>query len=117
MKSTTFGILKRIKDYNRKRISINNEPKQALMDNKNNMRIGMPTFGAIFFIFGFATTFIVTMTAPVKAIFGLPEWGAQLLSSAFFITLSHIIHSFREISGKNRIQVDSDFRTDFDGYR
>lgn len=56
------------------------------MDDKNNMRIGMPTFGAIFFIFGFATTFIVTMTAPVKAIFGLPEWGAQLLSSAFFIT-------------------------------
>lgn len=56
------------------------------MDNTNNMRIGMPTFGAIFFIFGFATTFIVTMTAPVKAIFGLPEWGAQLLSSAFFIT-------------------------------
>ncbi len=56
------------------------------MDDKNNMRIGMPTFGAIFFIFGFATTFIVTMTAPVKAIFGLPEWGAQLLSSAFFIS-------------------------------
>ncbi len=56
------------------------------MEDKNNMRIGMPTFGAIFFIFGFATTFIVTMTAPVKAIFGLPEWGAQLLSSAFFIT-------------------------------
>jgi len=56
------------------------------MDNKNNLRVGMSTFGAIFFIFGFATTFIVTMTAPVKAIFGLPEWAAQLLSSAFFIT-------------------------------
>ncbi len=48
--------------------------------------IGMASFGAIFFIFGFATTFIVTMTAPVKAIFGLSEFSAQLLASAFFIT-------------------------------
>jgi FHS family L-fucose permease-like MFS transporter len=57
------------------------------MEQKNsNYGLGMGVFGAVFFIFGFATTFIVTMTAPVKAIFGLPEWGAQLLSSAFFIT-------------------------------
>src|SRR6056297_2357953 len=51
----------------------------------NNVAIGMTVFGAIFFIFGFATTFIITMTAPVKAIFGLSEFGAQLLSSAFFL--------------------------------
>lgn len=45
----------------------------------------MSVFGAIFFIFGFATTFIITLSAPVKEIFGLSEFGAQLLASAFFI--------------------------------
>ena len=54
--------------------------------NNKNYGIGMSVFGAIFFIFGFATTFIITMSAPVKAIFGLTEFEAQLLSSAFFIT-------------------------------
>ncbi|MFW6226486.1 MAG: MFS transporter, partial [Bacteroidota bacterium] len=56
------------------------------MDNKKNFMVGMTTFGAIFFLFGFATTFIITMTAPVKAVFGLSEFAAQLLSSSFFIT-------------------------------
>ncbi|MBU1009424.1 MAG: MFS transporter [Bacteroidetes bacterium] len=51
----------------------------------NNLVVGLSVFGAIFFIFGFATTFIVTLSAPVKEIFGLSEFGAQLLSSAFFI--------------------------------
>lgn len=51
----------------------------------NNLVVGMSVFGAIFFIFGFATTFIITLSAPVKEIFGLSEFGAQLLSSAFFI--------------------------------
>jgi FHS family L-fucose permease-like MFS transporter len=55
------------------------------MEKNNNLVVGMTVFGAIFFIFGFATTFIITLTAPVKAIFGLSEFGAQLLSSAFFI--------------------------------
>jgi MFS transporter, FHS family, L-fucose permease len=56
------------------------------MSQKNNtMVVGMSVFGAIFFIFGFATTFIVTLSAPVKEIFGLSEFNAQLLSSAFFI--------------------------------
>jgi len=54
-------------------------------NNSNQAFLGISVFGAIFFIFGFATTFIVTLTAPVKAIFGLSEFGAQLLSSAFFI--------------------------------
>lgn len=53
--------------------------------NNKNYGIGMSVFGAIFFIFGFATTFIITLSAPVKEIFGLSEFGAQLLSSAFFI--------------------------------
>jgi FHS family L-fucose permease-like MFS transporter len=57
------------------------------MDNKNNnMMVGMSVFGAIFFIFGFATTFIITLTAPIKEIFGLSETAAQLVTSAFFIT-------------------------------
>lgn len=57
------------------------------MDNKNNnMVVGMSVFGSIFFIFGFATTFIITLSAPVKEIFGLSETAAQLLTSAFFIT-------------------------------
>ncbi|PID91266.1 MAG: MFS transporter [Bacteroidetes bacterium] len=57
------------------------------MDNKNNnMAVGMSVFGAIFFIFGFATTFIITLTAPIKEIFGLSELAAQLVTSAFFIT-------------------------------
>ena len=57
------------------------------MDNRNNnMMVGMSVFGAIFFIFGFATTFIITLTAPIKEIFGLSETAAQLVTSAFFIT-------------------------------
>lgn len=51
----------------------------------NSLVVGMSVFGAIFFIFGFATTFIVTLSAPVKEIFTLSEFEAQLLSSAFFI--------------------------------
>ncbi|MDY0077616.1 MAG: MFS transporter [Bacteroidales bacterium] len=51
----------------------------------NQVFLGMSVFGAIFFIFGFATTFIVTLSAPVKEIFSLSEFEAQLLSSAFFI--------------------------------
>ncbi|HKI89520.1 MAG TPA: MFS transporter [Draconibacterium sp.] len=51
----------------------------------NNLVVGMSVFGAIFFIFGFATTFIITLSAPVKEIFSLSEFEAQLLSSAFFI--------------------------------
>jgi len=51
----------------------------------NNLVVGLSVFGAIFFIFGFATTFIVTLSAPVREIFDLSEFQAQLLSSAFFI--------------------------------
>lgn len=56
-----------------------------MSEQKNSLVLGMSVFGAIFFIFGFATTFIVTLSAPVKEIFNLSEFGAQLLSSAFFI--------------------------------
>ena len=56
------------------------------MEQKNaNYGLGMSVFGSIFFIFGFATTFIITLNSPVKAIFGLSETAAQLVSAAFFI--------------------------------
>jgi FHS family L-fucose permease-like MFS transporter len=51
-----------------------------------NYKIGMTAFAAIFFTFGFATTFIITLSAKVKDIFTLSEFQAQLLTSAFFIT-------------------------------
>jgi FHS family L-fucose permease-like MFS transporter len=51
-----------------------------------NYRLGMSVIGSIFFIFGFATTFIITLSGKVKDIFDLTEFRAQLLSFAFFIT-------------------------------
>ena len=57
------------------------------MENKHaNYGLGMSVIGAIFFIFGFATTFIITLSAKVKEIFTLSEFEAQLLTAAFFIT-------------------------------
>lgn len=56
------------------------------MENKsNNLMVGMTVFGTIFFIFGFATTFIIQLSSPVMAVFNLTEFQAQLLTSAFFI--------------------------------
>jgi MFS transporter, FHS family, L-fucose permease len=51
-----------------------------------NYGLGMTVIGSIFFIFGFATTFIITLSGQVKDIFMLTEFRAQLLSFAFFIT-------------------------------
>jgi len=57
------------------------------MEQKNaNYGLGMSVIGSIFFIFGFATTFIITLSGKVKDIFELTEFKAQLLSFAFFIT-------------------------------
>ena len=52
----------------------------------NNFMIGMSVISAMFFIFGFATTFIITLGAKVKDIFELSNFRAALLSSAFFVT-------------------------------
>lgn len=51
-----------------------------------NYGLGMSVIGSIFFIFGFATTFIITLSGKVKDIFTLTEFEAQLLSFSFFIT-------------------------------
>jgi MFS transporter, FHS family, L-fucose permease len=57
------------------------------MEQKNaNYGLGMTVIGSIFFIFGFATTFIITLSGQVKDIFELTEFKAQLLSFSFFIT-------------------------------
>ena len=56
----------------------------------NSFKIGMSVIGSIFFIFGFATTFIITLSAKVKDIFALSEFEAQMLNFAFFITYALI---------------------------
>jgi FHS family L-fucose permease-like MFS transporter len=57
------------------------------MEQKNaKYGLGMTVIGSIFFIFGFATTFIITLSGQVKDIFMLTEFKAQLLSFSFFIT-------------------------------
>jgi FHS family L-fucose permease-like MFS transporter len=47
--------------------------------------LGLAVIGSMFFIFGFATTFIITLSAKVKVVFTLSEFEAQLITSAFFI--------------------------------
>lgn len=47
--------------------------------------LGLIVIGSMFFIFGFATTFIITLSAKVKEVFTLTEFQAQLITSAFFI--------------------------------
>lgn len=64
------------------------EPKT--INQSNNYKIGMSVISSIFFIFGFATTFIITLSAQVKDIFSLTEFQAQLLNTAFFITYAFI---------------------------
>ncbi len=56
----------------------------------NSYKVGMSVIGSIFFIFGFATTFIITLSARVKDIFALTEFEAQMLNFAFFITYAFI---------------------------
>lgn len=57
---------------------------------QNSFRVGMSVISSIFFIFGFATTFIITLSAKVKDIFELSEFQAQLLNFSFFITYAFI---------------------------
>lgn len=52
----------------------------------NNMRIGMTFISLIFFIFGFVTTFIVTLSDPVMEAFNLTYTQGFLINSAFFIS-------------------------------
>lgn len=57
------------------------------MDNQNNtLRIGMVFISMIFFIFGFVTTFIITLSDPVMEAFDLTYTQGFLVNSAFFIS-------------------------------
>jgi FHS family L-fucose permease-like MFS transporter len=53
---------------------------------KNTLAIGMTFMSLIFFIFGFVTTFNITLSAKVKEVFQLSEFMAQLVNGVFFLT-------------------------------
>jgi FHS family L-fucose permease-like MFS transporter len=53
---------------------------------KNTQAIGMAFMGMIFFIFGFVTTFNITLADKFKAVFDLSNFEAQLVNGAFFFT-------------------------------
>lgn len=67
-----------------------NDASANFNQQSRNYKVGMSVIGSIFFIFGFATTFIITLSAKVKGIFELSEFEAQLLNFAFFITYAFI---------------------------
>ncbi len=53
---------------------------------KNTLAVGMTFMSMIFFIFGFVTTFNITLSAKVKEVFQLSETMAQLVNGVFFFT-------------------------------
>ncbi len=53
---------------------------------KNTQAVGMAFMGMIFFIFGFVTTFNITLAEKFKAVFDLTNREAQLVNGAFFFT-------------------------------
>ncbi len=52
----------------------------------NTLKVGMIFISMIFFIFGFVTTFIITLSDPVREAFSLSYTQAFLVNFAFFIT-------------------------------
>ena len=52
----------------------------------NTLRVGMIFISMIFFIFGFVTTFIITLSDPVMEAFDLTYTQGFLVNSAFFIS-------------------------------
>lgn len=57
-----------------------------MAEQKNTQAVGMAFMGMIFFIFGFVTTFNITLADKFKAVFDLANWQAQLVNGAFFFT-------------------------------
>jgi hypothetical protein len=53
--------------------------------NQSSSALGLSVFGAIFFIFGFATTFIITLSAPVKG----NLWSVGVGCATAFIGILH----------------------------
>lgn len=52
----------------------------------NTLKVGMVFISMIFFIFGFVTTFIITLSDPVMEAFNLTYTQGFLVNSAFFIS-------------------------------
>jgi MFS transporter, FHS family, L-fucose permease len=57
-----------------------------MSNQSNTLRVGMIFISMIFFIFGFVTTFIVTLSGPVMEAFDLTYTQGFLVNSAFFIS-------------------------------
>jgi FHS family L-fucose permease-like MFS transporter len=57
-----------------------------MTEQKNTQAAGMAFMGMIFFLFGFVTTFNITLADKFKAVFELSNFEAQLVNGAFFFT-------------------------------
>ncbi|MCX6301640.1 MAG: MFS transporter [Bacteroidia bacterium] len=57
-----------------------------MTEQKNTQAVGMAFMGMIFFLFGFVTTFNITLADKFKAVFDLSNFAAQLVNGAFFFT-------------------------------
>jgi len=57
-----------------------------MTEQKNTQAVGMAFMGMIFFIFGFVTTFNITLADKFKAVFDLSNFETQLVNGAFFFT-------------------------------
>jgi len=57
-----------------------------MTDEKKTQTAGMAFMGMIFFLFGFVTTFNITLADKFKAVFELSNFEAQLVNGAFFFT-------------------------------
>jgi FHS family L-fucose permease-like MFS transporter len=57
-----------------------------MTEQKNTQAVGMAFMGMIFFLFGFVTTFNITLADKFKAVFDLSNFEAQLVNGAFFFS-------------------------------
>jgi FHS family L-fucose permease-like MFS transporter len=57
-----------------------------MTEQKSTQTAGMAFMGMIFFLFGFVTTFNITLADKFKAVFELSNFEAQLVNGAFFLT-------------------------------
>ncbi|MFZ2340965.1 MAG: MFS transporter [Bacteroidales bacterium] len=57
-----------------------------MTEQKNTQTAGMAFMGMIFFLFGFVTTFNITLADKFKAVFELSNAQAQMVNGAFFFT-------------------------------
>ena len=57
-----------------------------MSNQKNTLMVGMIFISMIFFIFGFVTTYIITLSDPVMEAFDLTYTKGFLVNSAFFVS-------------------------------